>query len=236
MSVQQIRYGGRNIPFVLTMNSRKRVRIEVLPSGNVQVLAPNGTAVDTVRQIVQGKARWIARQQRYFEQFEPRTTTREYVSGETHLYLGRRYRLKIHAVDEVQEVKLAGSYIHICCEDAQDKDLKRKLLEEWYRGHAERVFLQRLAACLDHKVFGQLTRPPMSIRRMRKRWGSCTGAGRLLLNLDLIRAPRPCIDYVITHELCHLLVPDHSAKFSRLLHRVMPDWRARKDRLEQVLA
>ena len=235
MSVQQIRYGGRNIQFALTTNSRKRVRIEVLPSGHVQVLAPTGTGIERVVQIVQGKARWIARQQRYFEQFEPRATTREYLSGETHLYMGRRYRLKVHAVSDADGVKLAGPYLNLYCADAADTMAKLKLLEAWYLERAERVFADVLDTMLKHKAFSNVRPRRLSIRTMRRRWGSCTPKGRITLNLQLIRAPRRCIEYVVAHELCHLLVPDHSKQFERLMLRVLPDWQSRKGLLERLL-
>lgn len=236
MTSQQISYAGRDIPFTLRLNQRKRVRIEVLPSGHVQVLAPAGTPQDAVLQIVQRKARWIARQQRYFRQFEPRTTTREYVSGETHLYLGRRYRLKIHAFDGVEHVKLAGGYFHVFCKEAGDREAKCLLLDAWYKRRAASVFADSLRRVLCARALRGVGNPELSIRRMRRRWGSCTSTGRILLNLYLIRAPRQCIDYVVAHELCHLLVPNHSGEFVRLLRRVVPDWEARKALLEQIAA
>lgn len=236
MSVQQIRYGGRDIPFSLQLNSRKRVRIEVLPSGTVQVLAPTGTGIETVVQIVQGKARWIARQQRYFQQFDPRTTSREFVSGETHLYLGRRYRLKVHSVDDGAGVKLAGPYMHLSCPEAADTDAKRALLDIWYLEKAGRIFAEVLDTMLGKKAFKVLNPPKLSIRPMHRRWGSCTARGRVTLNPSLVRAPRRCIEYVVAHELCHLIVPDHSREFLKLLSRVMPDWKARKELLERILA
>lgn len=236
MISQQITYGGGTIPFTLHHNSRKRLRIEVLPSGAVQVLAPTGTPQETVLQIVQGKARWIVRQQRYFRQYDPRTTNREYLSGETHLYLGRRYRLKVHAVDDVGGVKLSGRYLHLYCAEASDTDAKGALMDAWYLDHAKRVFGDALEEALQHRVFKDIPKPRLGIRRMRRRWGSCTPSGRIALNLQLVRAPRRCIEYVIAHELCHLVVPDHSREFLRLLGRVMPDWEARKDLLEQTLA
>lgn len=236
MNSQQITYGGGTIPFTLHHNSRKRVRIEVLPSGAVQVLAPTGTPQKTVLQIVQGKARWIVRQQRYFQQYDPRTTNREYVSGETHLYLGRRYRLKVHAVDDVGDVKLSGRYLHLYCAEASDTDAKRSLLDAWYLERAQRVFRDALDAALQHRVFTDIPKPRLGIRRMSRRWGSCTSSGRIALNLQLVRAPKRCIEYVIAHELCHLVVPDHSRDFQRVLRRVMPDWEARKRVLEQMLA
>ncbi len=185
--------------------------------------------------MVQGKARWIVRQQRYFKQFEPRGTKREYVSGESHLYLGKRYRLKVHAVDGAAYVRLSGPYLNLYCNDASDDSGRQALLCRWYRNHAERVFGEVLVQVLRHKAFKHIKPPPLSIRTMKRRWGSCSALGTVSLNVALIRAPRRCIEYVVSHELCHLLIPDHSEAFWRLLRRVMPDWRARKELLEVAL-
>ncbi|MBK8205334.1 MAG: M48 family metallopeptidase [Planctomycetes bacterium] len=230
-----VEWGNKVIEFSLLRTDRKRVAIEVNPDLSVLVKVPTTAELEPVLGVVRKKARWILRQQRYFGQFAPRTPPRRFVSGETHLYAGRRYRLKVHTVDGAQFVKLAGGYLHVYCRYAGALDAKRQLLEDWYLQQAVRVMQQRLETCIDHRVFRDLALPPMSIRRLRKRWGSCTKSGRVLLNLDLIRAPRNCIDYVITHELCHLLVPEHSSAFFRLLDRVQPDWLERKTRLEALL-
>ena len=115
-------------------------------------------------------------------------------------------------------------------------ETKEAVLMAWYRRQAARVFPGRLMACAEHPTWRRLPKPRLLIRSLQKRWGSCGRTGRLTLNVSLIRAPRGCIDYVITHELCHLLVPNHSSKFTRLLDRVMPDWRDRKLQLERRLA
>jgi predicted metal-dependent hydrolase len=230
-----ITWAGQSIHFHLRFVPRKRIAIEVNPDLSVLVRAPLHAEQERVLDSVRKKARWILRQQRFFRGYQPRTPERTYVSGEAHLYLGRTYRLKIHATDDDPRVSLQGGYLHVYCPDPTDVAQKRELLEGWYRGHAERVFPARLAECMDHRQFRELDQPSMQIRKLKRRWGSCTPGGRILLNLDLIRAPRRCIDYVIVHELCHLLVPDHSAEFQRLLLKVMPDWEERKAKLEASL-
>ena len=234
--LRQIDYGGKAIPFKLQRNERKRLRIEVHPDSSVVVLAPIAATTDVVLSAIQRKARWIVRQQRYFQQYEPRATEREYVSGETHLYLGRRYRLRVRAVDDTPGVKLNGRYICVYCQDASDAEEKGRLLRVWYRRHAERIFVEVLDDLLAHKKLRALPAPQLAIRSMKKRWGSCTHSGRIVLNAELIRAPRRCIEYVVAHELCHLLVPSHSSQFTRLLASVIPDWKRRKELLERSLA
>ena len=105
----------------------------------------------------------------------------------------------------------------------------------WYVDRGREVFPERLRLCRDLPVFRSLPVPRLCLRKMSKRWGSCSAANLLTINTDLIRAPRSCIDYVLTHELCHLLHPNHSSDFYRLLSSVMPDWEKRKLRLERLL-
>jgi predicted metal-dependent hydrolase len=159
----------------------------------------------------------------------------DFVSGETHVYLGRQYRLKVQP-ESPEGVKLLGQFLRVKCGAKKDGERVGGLLEDWYRAHAERVFSHRLQRCIESARSLRLPSPPkMAIRKMTKRWGSCTKTGTILLNLDLVKAPVHCIDYVIVHELCHLKVHNHGKDFYRLLTRCMPDWKARKKRLEAVV-
>jgi predicted metal-dependent hydrolase len=112
----------------------------------------------------------------------------------------------------------------------------KSLLLRWYRHRARRLFRDRLTACLKHTAAWSIASPKLQIRKMAKRWGSCSAAGTLTLNPDLVRASRACIDYVITHELCHLKYLHHSREFYTLLTAVMPDWQDRKQLLERMLS
>lgn len=164
----------------------------------------------------------------------PRTPPRRYISGETHLYLGRQYRLKIVAADEPR-VRLMRGRLLIETPQPSDTERNAELLRRWYllRAHIKcREQLESLFPTFRRLGFEA---PDLSVRTMRRRWGSLSREGRLTLNSDLIKAPRPCIDYVIIHELCHLVHDDHSTAFYQLLERVMPDWQKRKDRLEKAL-
>ena len=159
---------------------------------------------------------------------------RRYVSGETHRYLGRQYRLKvIEGADET--VKLKGRFLWTVTRRKGDASHVRALLEAWYEAHARLAFESSLALCLA-ELSGQVKAPPrLRLRRMRKRWGSCTQQGDIYLNPELIQAPASCIDYVVTHELCHLVHPHHGREFYALLRNKMPDWESRKAKLERVV-
>jgi len=233
---QFVEYGTTTIPYIVTRADRKHVSIEVHPKLIVIVSAPLHATTEAIGKVVHSKANWILRQCRYFADLLPHTPTRRFVSGESHLYLGRKYRLRIRAADGPEGVRLDSGYLHIFTNATGSIEAKKALLDDWYRRHAERVLPQRVEACLVHPLLRSAQPSQVRIRALRKRWGSCSPTRRLTLNVSLIRAPRACIDYVITHELCHLLVPNHSSKFTRLLARIMPDWRDRKQQLERRLA
>lgn len=228
-------YGGQRIPFRVEHRKRKRLAISVHPDMRLEVVAPEGTTTEQVLQRVEKRTSWILRQWRYFERFQPRHPGHRYVSGETHLYLGRQYRLKVHN-GSPDAVKLVGRFLHVWTRDRADRKRIKTLLETWYRDHAQRILAQRLRACLESTPSLKLAHEPrLVIRKLTHRWGSCTKAGNVILNLHLIQAPVHCVDYVIIHELCHLQIHNHSPAFYRLLTRCLPDWRRRKGRLDSFV-
>jgi predicted metal-dependent hydrolase len=231
-----VNYGGALIEFELVRADRATLEIAVLPDGAVVVKAPTDALEDEVLPRVARRSRWILKQQRYFAQFQPRTPPRRYVGGETHLYLGRQYRLAIE-VEDVETVKLVSGWFRVTLPQARlSSENVRGLLEGWYAQKARQRLPERLEQCWQVFPRAGLDQPALRIRRMRTRWGSLSNAGTLSLHPDLVQAPRECIDYVIMHELCHLVHPDHGPGFRRLLERVLPDWERRKTQLEITLA
>lgn len=227
-------YGKEKIDFEVQYRERKTLDISVHPDQHIIVKVPSAATLEKIDQRVKDKARWILKQKEFFRKFEPRTPERLYISGETHLYLGRQYRLKVES-SEHQDVKLRGRYIQVRTRQTSNSALIKKLLEAWYLRHARNKFKERLIICSQHREFLEFSSPPLLIRKLSKRWGSLTARGTLILNQDLIRAPLSGIDYVITHELCHLKICDHSSKFYDLLELIMPDWQKRKELMENKL-
>lgn len=230
-----ITYGKNAIAFNVQFRPRKTVAIAVTPDKSVVVTAPEKADLAVVDRRVKDKARWILKQQQFFEQFIPRTPVRRYVGGETHLYLGRQYRLKIHSADD-SRVKLLGQYLHIHTPTPTEPFTVKQLLDNWYLNHAKVKFQERLDHCFQSFSHLGQPQPILKTRTLQKRWGSLTSTGTLLLNRDLIRAPRQCIDYVVVHELCHLKHPDHSSQFYNFLSLMLPDWEKKKLQLEKILS
>lgn len=227
-----VEYDGENILFEVSYGNRKTMEIAVHPDGRVTVKAPTETTRDTIYARVAKRARWIKKKLEYFRQFEP-SVPKRYVGGETHLFLGRQYRLKlVNSAD--REVKLKGGYFFVTTPEPHDPTTIRKMLDKWYSDHALSVFQNRLQLCFESVKKLNVPFPKIGLRRLRKRWGSCGDSGYILLNTELIKTPLYCIDYVITHELCHLKIALHNKNYYRLLNKYMPDWEKRKEHLEKV--
>ena len=235
MELKSIPYGNSRIDFCLKRNERKTLGIKVYPDGSIVVLAPMETPYEKVTEKVKSKAQWIDKQKDFFMFFEPRTKEKLYESGESHLYLGKNYRLKI-IESNINSIKLKGGYLLINTKDKQQKKQIEKELKKWYKSkaiiHFENLYNNRLdlAKELSNKE------PSLKYKWYENRWGSCFKDGTISLNLDLIKAPKDCIDYVIVHELCHLVHHNHSNKFYSLLSKKLPKWRDSKDKLERLLA
>jgi predicted metal-dependent hydrolase len=132
-------------------------------------------------------------------------------------------------------VKLFRGHFHVGIPESAGPDKVKELLDRWYAQKAAEKFTESLDRCWHGFAKNSVTKPRLQVRRMKKRWGSLSKGGMLTINTDLIRAPRECIDYVITHELCHVLFHDHSPAFYELLEKIMPGWERRKHKLELAL-
>ena len=230
--VHFVMYGGERIEFRLRCTNRRTLAITVQPDMGVLVTAPKKAVLNTVLGKVRKRAGWIRRQQRFFREFLPQTPPRRYVSGETHRYLGRQYRLKVVEAGEAG-VKLVGRFIWVHTPKKNDTTRVRKLVEAWYLAHAKERFARSVAESAARLGTRLASSPRMQLRRMPKRWGSWTRRGVIYLNPELVKAPGSCVDYVVTHELCHLVHGHHGPAFYALLSRMMPDWEQRKRRLER---
>ncbi len=227
-----IQFGSKKLDFRLEYSNRKSLGITVTPDLNILVKAPENTSLEKVKQKLQKKAPWIIKQQSFFLSFHPKTPDRRYISGETHLYLGRQYRLKINTGKQ-ETVKLKGKFIEVT---TLEKSKVKQLMTEWYLNNAKAKF-NAIAQPIILK-FKKYKVEPSSIvlREMATRWGSCTPNGKIILNPELIKAPKGCIEYVIIHELCHLIHHDHTQKFIDLQTKEMKDWKKWKSKLEKLLA
>ena len=229
--IMNFAYGNKEFKISIVRRERKTLAIEVLPDSSIRAISPKQISDVELSKYIRKRLKWIDYQKDYFDNLNPRTPTRKYVSGESHLYLGKKFRLYLSA-DKYSHVNLKSDFINIKCKKGNYK-LAGGLLWSWYRDNAKKIFNERLIHCMTD--FREYKQPKLVIRKMNKRWGSMKSSNLITLNLDLIRAPVECIDYVITHELCHIEESNHGKKFQRLLEKKVPDWREKKIKLELIL-
>jgi len=236
MTIQySIRHEDKLLTYELKRSDRKTIEISVHPDKSVIVRAPRRVSGKELDKVLQKRANWIVKKLQYFERYEPRNNIKNYIDGEEHPYLGRQYRLKISS-GPVNEVKLSEDTFLITCKEKPYPEKVKEVLEHWYRNKAEETFekyIKKWWPYFDKKGFSS---PRLRIKKMKTRWGSLSKKGNLSLNLELIKAPAECIEYVVIHELCHLEHHNHGPDFYSLLQELMPDWKERKYELKSALA
>ncbi len=229
----ELRVGSEIIRYTVDRGDRSTTRIVAYPSGEVEVRTSWSMPDSKVEEVVRRRVRWVIRQREYFDQFRPRDPERRFVSGETLRYLGRQYRLKV--CDGMSEdAKLRGRYLVVTLGPGSSASDVRRLTRGWYRSRADQVFERRMEVCVERLSAYGIGDHDFQLRWMSRRWGSCSSEGRITLNPLLVIAPIDCVDYVITHELCHLQHLAHDAAFYKLLGTVCPEWQATQRRLKQV--
>ena len=231
-----VRYGDREFQYrlsILAEGKKAAIRVHVHPNGEVEVEAPESAALPEIKAAVQRRARWVLEHLDDIQERIRHVQPRQWVSGESQFYLGRRYVLQL--IDDPEQRKVTckpiGGQILV-----QGKDLSPErtqgAVRKWYQDRAREVFQRRLDLMVEKLPWVKAT-PSWRIIEMQTQWGSCTPDGAVLLNPHLLKAPTKAIDYVILHELCHLEEHNHSPRFYGLLDRFMPDWRGVKARLDR---
>ncbi|MBB6262223.1 hypothetical protein FHS77_002795 [Paenochrobactrum gallinarii] len=229
-----LRYGEVVIPYKIKPSAGRSesVRIHVHPDGIVEVEVPESASQADISKAVQKRARWIYDNVHDAKKRFEHVLKREYVSGEQILYLGRRYSLKVRQVPrEERSVKLKGALLEVAHNHVSTAAIRARV-RAWYRMKAQNYFAQRITVIASRLPWPQEV-PSFQLKEMKTRWGTCAAGGLITLNPFLVRASRESIDYVITHELCHLREHNHSPDFFHLLSRSMPQWEAVKRSLDE---
>lgn len=234
MTTATLSYGQREVTYRVKRWDRGTLQITVFPDCKVEVVAPESATDEAIQTRVRRRLRWISRQLRSFENFFPKPAPREYVSGESWLYQGRQYRLKVQKAEGPAKVALRRPLLVVEARNPKDAAEVRRLLGRWYRQRATERLLARFEECGKRIAPYGIKLPEVRLQAMSKRWGSYSPAGRILLNPELVKAPVECIDYVILHELCHVKQRRHDRHFYELLQRVVPNWLSLKHRLEHL--
>src|SRR6266487_266596 len=227
-----LQFGSTTIEYSVSFAKRKTAAVAVHPDLQVIITAPEGCEAATIEALIRKRATWILRQQQQFAIYAPPETPRAYVSGESYRYLGRQYRLKV-LEGQLEDVRQERSLIYVMVPDRSNAKQVQNVLEQWYRNNAKRIFYERLEVCYPRIKRLGIAYPPLAIRFMKTRWGSCSLSGLITLNPRLVQTPLDCIDYVLIHELCHLKEHNHSKQYYQLLDQTLPDWRERRQKLNR---
>lgn len=228
--VTQLKLGDLAVDVVL--KAIKNVHLSVHPpTGRVRIAAPKRMSLDTIRVFAISKLGWIKQQQRKLRGQE-RETRREYLDRESHYVWGKRYLLKVIERDEAPSVELKHGWMFLWVRPATDDGRKRSIVDGWYREQIKTA-VPPLIARWEPLVGVKVER--FFVQRMKTKWGGWSPDTRSIrLNTDLAKKPRECLEYIVVHEMMHVLEPTHNARFVALMDRLMPQWRVCREQLNQL--
>lgn len=216
----------------VTFKSIKNVHLSVCPPiGRVRISAPMRMNLDTVRVFAISKLGWIKQQQRKLLEQE-RETPREYLNLESHYLWGKRYLLCVVEGNQSPTIEIQHRKLLLFVLPNATEDKKQEIISQWYRNQLKAAVPKLIARWSP--ILG-VTVEEFYVQQMKTKWGSCNhSAGTIRLNTELAKKPKECLEYVVVHEMAHLLEPTHSARFIALMERFMPNWRVRRDHLNQL--
>ena len=222
------------IPVDVELKDIKNIHLSVYPpNGAVRVSAPSRMSLDTIRVYAISKLGWIKQQQKKLRAQE-REPPREYLERESHYVWGRRYLLHVAECDGPPLVALKHRTMVLRLRPGADEAKMQAVVDDWYRTELRKAAVPLIAKWAP--VLG-VTVDRFFVQHMKTKWGSCNTATHCIrLNTELAKKPRPCIDYIVLHEMAHLIVPTHGPKFVALMDRFMPNWRAIRDLLNSLPA
>jgi predicted metal-dependent hydrolase len=231
----EVQWGSKRIPYTIQRSARREtVSVAVEPSGSVVLTAPKGTPIPRLDRVVRGKAQWIVERVRLRSDLLP-TIEREFISGEVVLYLGRSYRLRVREHGKATQARLEAGHLALTLKRGLGPSERlleaRRAVVGWLRQHAEERLPERVSLWASKL---RVDAPEIRLHEQRQRWGSCTSSGTLRLNWRIIQAPMTLVDYVVVHELVHLLHRNHGPAFWAKLGSVIPDYEERKERLRRL--
>lgn len=223
-------YGKYSYEYVLILEKRKSLSLAVYPDMKIVLKSPDGLDADAIEKFLKKKWLWMERQLQFFAQFQGKKVKKSYVSGESFLYLGRQYKLIVEKSNQDAVSLQKGRLVLSTTGKLRDSARNGKLFNKWYNDRVGVVFNERFSETLKNFNYGLEFK--LVVRKMNKRWGSYARNRTVSLNPLLINASKKCIDYVITHELCHVENNNHDKKFLQLLTRKFPNWQKVKEELE----
>lgn len=233
MMTKTFAYGTHKYTYGLLRQERKTLSLTVEPCLTITLKAPVDASDERIETFLKKKWMWLNKQLTFFEKYRRKYYEKEYVSGESFYYLGRQYKMIVKQGEKSSVSLSKGKLTIISAKSPNDGAHNRALLDRWYKKRRHIIYNERYAEML--KKFDYKSEPKLDVRVMARRWGSYVKGERIVLNPLLIQAPKEAIDYVITHELCHMKYKNHDAKFYQLLESKFPGWQKTKEKLELLI-
>lgn len=233
MSIKQEKIAFANIEIDVIRKDIKNIHLAVYPPhGAIKLSAPNKTDEEVLRLFAISKLGWIKKNVKNFKE-QARETKRDYVSGESHYFKGKRYLLNVKHHNGYNKVEISGANkIELWVKPNATVDEKAQVMKEWYRKQLKNQIPQLLKKW--EKVIG-VTSNDWGVKQMRTKWGACNvDDKRIWLNLELAKKPKICLEYILVHELVHLHERNHNTRFISLMNKFMPKWRLHRDELNSL--
>lgn len=222
-----------NVKIDVIKKDIKNMHLSVLPPmGKVRISAPRNTSDEAIRLFAVAKIAWIKKQVEKFES-QPRQSEREYVSGESHYLWGRRYRLAIRHTNRANNIELKGKKLILTVREKSTQQQRERVMNEWYRNELK----DKIPSLIEkwEQIIGVKV-DSWGVKNMKTRWGTCNRKDkRIWLNLQLAKKPIKCLEYIVIHELVHLLEKNHNTAFVDYMDKFLPNWRVIKDELNSFI-
>src|SRR3989344_3054166 len=227
-------FGKTQIDYDIVYSPRRRnATLAVYPLKQVEITVPTTIQQEKIKTLVERKAVWVIKQLVWFDQIIQIDSVKEYVNGESFLYLGRQYRLKLNKENGKTEVRMRGKELEVTLKKQDNikdtKTLIKVAIWHWYREQALKN-IDESVSCYSKKL--GIRKPKITIKNQYKRWGSCASKNVVIFNFRIAMAPLSQLNYVVAHELVHIKHKDHSPKFWKTLKSIMPDYKDRKEKLK----
>lgn len=229
-----VEHDGQTIPVKLFRKKVKNINLRIKPQLSVTVSAPKHVPLQDIKDLIHKKAGWILKNFKRFTLERQDSSKLLFRSGDVIKYLGQNYILQVHLTSAKEEVWADNEKVYLLVRENRDPAFKEKLLDSWYREKAKLLFPALLESIFPLLEGHGIAKPKITVRKMKTRWGSCSiNSNKISLNVELVKTPLACVEYVLLHELIHFVHPNHRKAFYNLLEALMPDWQERRNILKQ---
>lgn len=230
MEIESVDINGEKIVFFVQRKNIKNIILKVKLDKTVTMSIPRKMKIETAKEFVKKKANWIKKQQNYYETFAEKKENITFENGDTVYLVGKQYKMKI-IPNAINNIVINGEYFEINIKEKyiENKKYIKKVYDKWLKEYAEQILNDLIIRCQSALEKYNIRIPKMEIRQMKSRWGSCIPSkNKVIFNLNLIKTPMCCIEYVVLHELSHFKYQNHSKNFYNFIAIFMPDWEERK--------